>query len=100
MIMALTRFRRRCRWLRLVTVLALVLVAAGVWIALAHAKPSPNDADPFWKGGYIGTSWTFDVTGIVKSEDGTYLRGHLISPRAGRQPKLNFIIPGEWSCGR
>ena len=85
-----------------------------VSLAMAHAtqcvprdntarilvKPSPNDADPFWKGGYIGTSWTFDVTGIVKSEDGTYLRGHLISPRAGRQPKLNFIIPGEWSCGR
>jgi hypothetical protein len=44
-------------------------------------KPSPNDADPFWKGGYIGTSWTFDVTGIVKSESLTFAhRGRWCGP--------------------
>jgi hypothetical protein len=59
---------------------------------------NPSDGAPEWKGGRIGTSWTLSVERTVRTDTGTYLAGHLISPRGGVQQARVFVIASEWSC--
>lgn len=63
------------------------------------ASPNPNNIHPDWRGeSYVGISWSFIGSDIIKNGTATYLKGDLYSPRGGIVNKNIFIIKNEWDC--